>query len=347
MVAGMLMPMRDLRAIYEVLFRDGVMVAKKDKRPQIKHPELQDLSNLQVIRAMGSLKSRGYVKETFAWRHFYWYLTNEGIVYLRDYLHLPTEIIPASLQRIRKPAATLAIANRAARVQSVQGPTSYVPKPGRRGEAESQEALAERQGYRHKMMGPEEGDNYPYNTPRFRGRPLTGNQITPKASFEAESQQQPLYKRGTNFNRESMTVKENQVKRVPLQEPNLRNKKPATSQERRVMEVQTEKEPSSVPGHTASLKQDASRTTVTSSVTGLSLSVAAAGAAAGAAASKVSAKSSSTEPIKERKKKTAGISVPAEPVNDKLKLKPAQETSKVSATPMSTKPVDKDVKDGR
>uniref|UniRef100_A0A3B5RA30 Plectin/eS10 N-terminal domain-containing protein n=1 Tax=Xiphophorus maculatus TaxID=8083 RepID=A0A3B5RA30_XIPMA len=93
----MLMPMHELKAIYEVLFRDGVMVAKKDKRPQIKHPEVRDVTNLQVIRAMGSLKSRGYVRETFAWRHFYWYLTNDGIVYLRDYLHLPAEIIPASL----------------------------------------------------------------------------------------------------------------------------------------------------------------------------------------------------------------------------------------------------------
>uniref|UniRef100_A0A8C5EJQ2 Plectin-like n=1 Tax=Gouania willdenowi TaxID=441366 RepID=A0A8C5EJQ2_GOUWI len=154
MVAGMLMPLSDLRAIYEVLFRDGVMVAKKDKRPQIKHPEIENVTNLQVIRAMGSLKSRGFVRETFAWRHFYWYLTNDGIVYLRDYLRLPAEIVPASLQRIRKPAATLPFAHRAAHVQTVEGPTSYVAKQGRRDEAESREALAERQGYRHKMLGP-------------------------------------------------------------------------------------------------------------------------------------------------------------------------------------------------
>ncbi|KAK7887156.1 hypothetical protein WMY93_026777 [Mugilogobius chulae] len=128
MVAGMLMPLRDLRAIYEVLFRDGVMVAKKDKRPQVKHPEIQGVNNLQVIRAMGSLKSRGFVKETFAWRHFYWYLTNEGIVYLRDFLKLPPEIVPASLQRVRKSTSTFAFAQRAARVQTVEGPTSYVPK---------------------------------------------------------------------------------------------------------------------------------------------------------------------------------------------------------------------------
>ncbi|KAF7708796.1 hypothetical protein HF521_017853 [Silurus meridionalis] len=155
MVAGMLMPLDNLRAIYERLFRDGVMVAKKDKRPQTKHPEIPGVGNLQVIRAMGSLKSRGYVRETFAWRHSYWYLTNEGIVYLRDYLHLPPEIVPTPLQRVRRPAATLSIAQRAARVQAVEGPTSYVPKPGRVG-AESQEALLERQGYRHKRMQTEE-----------------------------------------------------------------------------------------------------------------------------------------------------------------------------------------------
>merc|ERR1712157_385617 len=49
--------------------------------------------------ALTSLKSRGYVKEQFAWRHYYWSLTNEGIQYLRDYLHLPPEIVPATLKR--------------------------------------------------------------------------------------------------------------------------------------------------------------------------------------------------------------------------------------------------------
>lgn len=39
------------------------------------------------------------MKEQFAWRHFYWYLTNEGIEYLRDFLHLPPEIVPATLKR--------------------------------------------------------------------------------------------------------------------------------------------------------------------------------------------------------------------------------------------------------
>ena len=56
------------------------MVAKKDVHMPY-HPELADKNvlNLHVLKAMQSLKSRGYVKEQFAWRHFYWYLTNKGI----------------------------------------------------------------------------------------------------------------------------------------------------------------------------------------------------------------------------------------------------------------------------
>uniref|UniRef100_A0A3B3RGB5 Ribosomal protein S10 n=1 Tax=Paramormyrops kingsleyae TaxID=1676925 RepID=A0A3B3RGB5_9TELE len=100
----MLMPKKNRVAIYELLFKEGVMVAKKDVH-LAKHPELADknVPNLHVMKAMQSLKSRGYVKEQFAWRHFYWYLTNEGIQYLRDFLHLPPEIVPATLRRQTRP----------------------------------------------------------------------------------------------------------------------------------------------------------------------------------------------------------------------------------------------------
>ncbi|XP_020851009.1 LOW QUALITY PROTEIN: plectin [Phascolarctos cinereus] len=145
MVAGMLMPLDQLRAIYELLFREGVMVAKKDLRPQSLHPHVPGgVTNLQVIRAMGSLRARGLVRETFAWRHFYWYLTNEGVAHLRQYLHLPPEIVPASLQRVRRPVAMVAPARRApARVQTVQGPLSSPPK-------RPDSAREERQAYRRK-----------------------------------------------------------------------------------------------------------------------------------------------------------------------------------------------------
>ncbi|KAK2903495.1 hypothetical protein Q8A67_008208 [Cirrhinus molitorella] len=201
MVAGMVMPLDNLKAIYEHLFRDGVIVAKKDKRPQTKHPEIPGVDNLQVIRAMGSLKSRGYVRETFAWKHYYWYLTNEGIVYLRDYLHLPPEIVPTPLQRVRRPAATLAIACRADRVQAVQGPTSYVPKPGKMG-AEMQEAFLDRQAYRRKTATMDEAEmtESSERTPRFRGRPMASTQSRPKGSWD--SKEQPMRSDARDYTRE-------------------------------------------------------------------------------------------------------------------------------------------------
>ncbi|XP_062256093.1 plectin-like isoform X2 [Platichthys flesus] len=303
MVAGMLMPLRDLRAIYEVLFRDGVMVAKKDKRPQIKHPDVQSVSNLQVIRAMASLKSRGYVNETFAWRHFYWYLSNEGIVYLRDYLRLPAEIVPMSLQRVRKPTTTLSIAQRAAGVQSVEGPTSYVPKPGRRGEAESQDALAERQGYRHRMMGPGERESYSDRTPRFRGRPLAAESVRPTASLEGEDQ--PLFRKGSSFRGEAVMVEESRVKRVSHQQPDVRSERPTTTpQERRAFGVQKEKAPSSVPVQKAAWKHDVSQTTLTSvtSKAALPLSVSAVAEDAGGATSKIPSETLTPKTNKEKTK---------------------------------------------
>ncbi|KAL7826937.1 hypothetical protein AOLI_G00321460 [Acnodon oligacanthus] len=141
MVAGMVMPLTDLRAIYERLFRDGVLVAKKDKRPRNMHPEIPGVSNLQVIQAMRSMKSKGFVKETFAWRHCYWYLTNTGIVYLRDFLHLPPEIVPSSLHRTHTPASM-------SNVPAVQGPACYVSRPhdGRK----SPEVVMDQRSYRRK-----------------------------------------------------------------------------------------------------------------------------------------------------------------------------------------------------
>lgn len=81
---------------------EGVCYAKKDFN-LAKHPEI-DVPNLQVIKLMQSFKSKEYVRETFAWMHYYWYLTNDGIEFLRTYLNLPSEIVPATLKKQAKPA---------------------------------------------------------------------------------------------------------------------------------------------------------------------------------------------------------------------------------------------------
>ena len=45
------MPKKERMAIYEHLFKEGVMVAKKDFHAP-KHPELETIENLHVIKAM-------------------------------------------------------------------------------------------------------------------------------------------------------------------------------------------------------------------------------------------------------------------------------------------------------
>jgi small subunit ribosomal protein S10e len=151
----MFMPKAHRVAIYEYLFKEGVLVAEKDFYAP-KHPELAAIPNLHVIKTMQSLKSRSFVKEQFAWRHYYWYvhvgffishvlslitfchfryLTNEGIEYLRSYLHLPTEIVPATLKR-------------ATRADGVRPRVSAAPR------SDGPKGVEDRQAYRRAPMGP-------------------------------------------------------------------------------------------------------------------------------------------------------------------------------------------------
>ncbi|XP_064950186.1 small ribosomal subunit protein eS10z-like [Musa acuminata AAA Group] len=97
----MIIPQKNRHEICKYLFQEGVLYAKKDYN-LAKHPEIE-VPNLQVIKLMQSFKSREYVRETFAWQHYYWYLTNDGIEYLRTYLNLPSEIVPATLKKSSRP----------------------------------------------------------------------------------------------------------------------------------------------------------------------------------------------------------------------------------------------------
>ena len=101
----MLIPKVNRNEVYKSLFSEGVMWAKKDYNMP-KHPEVGqsgenpiDVPNLHVIKLMQSFKSKGFVKEIFSWRHYYWYLTDEGIEYLREYLNLGADVVPNTLKR--------------------------------------------------------------------------------------------------------------------------------------------------------------------------------------------------------------------------------------------------------
>lgn len=96
----MLVPKKNRLAVYTYLFKEGVVVAKKDYT-MAKHGSIE-VPNLHVCKLCQSLKSKGLVKEIFSWRWYYYTLTPEGIDYLRDYLHLSAETVPATLKKPTK-----------------------------------------------------------------------------------------------------------------------------------------------------------------------------------------------------------------------------------------------------
>merc|ERR1711881_589167 len=90
--AKMLIPKADRKKIHEYLFREGVLLAKKDYNLP-KHNDI-DTKNLYVIKALQSLTSRGYVKTQFSWQYYYYTLTDEGVEFLRNELNIPEGILP-------------------------------------------------------------------------------------------------------------------------------------------------------------------------------------------------------------------------------------------------------------
>jgi len=97
---------------------EGVLYAKKDFNLP-KHPEI-DVPNLQVIKVMQSFTSKKFVKTAYSWQYYYYFLTNEGIEYLRDYLNYSSEAMPQTLKKATKPAT--------------RPPTSGGPPRGDRGD---------------------------------------------------------------------------------------------------------------------------------------------------------------------------------------------------------------------
>ena len=60
------------------------------------------MPNLHVVNALLSLKSKGHLREVFNWQWHYFFLTETGVTYLREYLHLPEDVVPATLKVAKK-----------------------------------------------------------------------------------------------------------------------------------------------------------------------------------------------------------------------------------------------------
>ena len=91
----MFIPKANRIAVFTYLFKEGVLVVKKDTITAT-HPQIEGPTNLEVLCLIKSLESRGFVRITFSWQYNYCYLTEEGLEYLREYLALPADTLPAT-----------------------------------------------------------------------------------------------------------------------------------------------------------------------------------------------------------------------------------------------------------
>ena len=86
-----LVPLKDKVKIYTYFLQEGVFACKKDNTSK---NETLDIPNLHCFLVMRSLISRKFATELFKWQWHYYFLTPEGIKYLREYLGLPATVIP-------------------------------------------------------------------------------------------------------------------------------------------------------------------------------------------------------------------------------------------------------------
>ena len=86
-----LVPAKEKIKIYSYFLQEGVFACKKDNTSK---NETLDIPNLHCFLVMRSLISRKFATEIFSWQWHYYFLTEEGIKYLRDYLGLPSTVIP-------------------------------------------------------------------------------------------------------------------------------------------------------------------------------------------------------------------------------------------------------------
>ena len=94
----MIIDRNDKKTVYKQIFKDGLLVVKKNKK--FSFTIEKEMESLVVIKLMKSLVSKGYVKEKFCWKYYYFVLNDKGIEFLRKYLNVPENVIPLTLPLI-------------------------------------------------------------------------------------------------------------------------------------------------------------------------------------------------------------------------------------------------------
>jgi len=165
----MLVPKKNRMLIYTKLFGEGVMCAKKDLLG--KHHELE-VPNLHIINLMKSFHSRGLVMYKFSWQWYYYTLTNEGIEYLREYLHITdSTTVPATLKKSSKQQLPPSFGSGA--VEGESGQVLYRPEreERRRFDGDGEGGERRRGGFRGGRRGGFGRDEYRDDSGKTEGAP--------------------------------------------------------------------------------------------------------------------------------------------------------------------------------
>ena len=86
-----LVPLKEKVKLYTHFLKEGVFACKKDNTSK---NTIVDIPNLHCFLIMRSLVSRKMATEIFSWQWHYYFLTKQGVEYLREYLGLPANIVP-------------------------------------------------------------------------------------------------------------------------------------------------------------------------------------------------------------------------------------------------------------
>jgi small subunit ribosomal protein S10e len=89
----MIITKKEKELVYNEIFRVGVLVVRKNKI-KFSSKEENKINNMIVIKILKGLLSKGLVNETFSWKVYYFTLNEKGIIFLRNFLNIPSIVVP-------------------------------------------------------------------------------------------------------------------------------------------------------------------------------------------------------------------------------------------------------------
>ena len=181
-----IVPKKNRDDIYRYLFTEGVLCCEKNRLNNWSGElggKKFTVPCHQVMLLMRSFKSKKLIKEQFAWRHFYWFLNDDGVNHLRKYLHLAETVVPNTQKKLKEGAER-----------------EFERRPAREGESEGRGRGRGRgfgRGRGDGAAGGEEGRGRGRGFGRGRGRGFGGD----RAEYNAENAEGRGRGRGFGFGR--------------------------------------------------------------------------------------------------------------------------------------------------